>query len=167
LAALTLALLAGFGIWRISRLQSTSSIDTEGVSGAAPEFRLAALDGRQIGPQDYEGKVLLLDFWATWCKPCHLQAEILADLYPQFRAQGVEFLAVSLGEDEEAVRDFVTRRPFPYPVLIDPQDELAGRLGIVAFPALMVIDRQARVAFFQQGLVDGETLERVLRGAAG
>jgi len=133
--------------------------------GPAPVFRLASLDGGEIGPQDYPGQVVLLEFWATWCVPCHAQADILEPLYGEYRDRGVEFLAVGLGEDEELVRRFVAANPFPYPVLIDPADELSWELGIAALPTLMVIDREGEIAYFDAGVVGEDELRRLLDGA--
>lgn len=136
------------------------------VGDPAPAFRLATLDGGELGPQDLAGKVVLLEFWATWCIPCHAQADILEPLYREYRERGVEFLAVDLGEDEETVRRFVAANPFPYPVLLDPEDELSWELGIHALPTLMVIDRAGAVSFVHTGVVDEDELRRVL-GKAG
>ena len=130
--------------------------------GPAPAFRLASLDGGEIGPQDYPGRVVLLEFWATWCIPCHAQADMLEPLYAEYRGRGVEFLAIDLGEDEETVRRFVAANPFPYPVLIDPADELSYELGVVALPTLMVIDRDGEVVYFEAGVVGENEVRRLL-----
>lgn len=131
----------------------------------APEFELASLDGGRLGPGDYRGKVLLLDFWATWCTPCHFQAKILRSLYEDFRGPNVEFLAVSVGEDEEIVRRYIDGNPYPYPVLVDPHDRVSAELGIYALPTLMILDAKGRVAYFQPGISDAETLRRALEKA--
>ena len=131
-------------------------------SRAAPQFRLAALDGGTISPQDYSGDVVVIDFWATWCGPCHAQADILKALHGEFAGKGVRFLAISLGESEEVVREFVASRPYPYPVLIDPEDALSLELGIYVLPTIMVIDRQGRVAYLEPGVSTAETLRRAL-----
>jgi peroxiredoxin len=131
----------------------------------APAFRLASLDGRQLGPQDFEGQVVLVEFWATWCPPCHAQADILKPLYPEYRRRGVEFLAVDLGEDEETVRAWVADHPFPYPVLMDPEDELTYELGVQALPTLLVIDRAGRIAYFRPGVAEEDELRELLAEA--
>jgi len=121
---------------------------------ALPSFRLGALDGRQLGPLDLRGKVVLYDFWATWCGPCHVQAEVLHSLYPDYAGKEVEFLAVSVGEPEEVVREFVRGRPHPYPVLFDPEDRLSAQLQILGLPTLIVTDREGRVVFRSTGIAD-------------
>jgi len=136
------------------------------IGDPAPAFRLAALDAPELGPQDFAGDVVLLEFWATWCIPCHAQADVLERVYPEYRERGFAFLAIDLGEDEETVRRFVAANPFPYPVLLDPDDELSWELGIHALPTLMVIDRANAVSFFHTGVVDEDELRRVLDKAA-
>jgi peroxiredoxin len=130
-----------------------------------PDFRLAALDGRQLGPAELRGKVVLYDFWATWCGPCHIQAATLHELYAGLRGREVEFVAISVGEPEQVVREFVAEHPYPYPVLVDPEDSLSPRLGILGLPTLVVVDRAGGVVFRNTGLVDRRTIEQALARA--
>lgn len=136
------------------------------LAGKRTDFRLARLDGGRLGPPDLADQVVLIDFWATWCVPCHAQADILKELYPEVQGDGVEFLAVAVGEDREIVEEFAASRPFPYPVLLDPGSEVADSLGVYSLPTLMVIDRRGRVAHFDEGIHDAAELRRIL-GAAG
>jgi len=131
----------------------------------APSFDLAALDGGRVQSSAFEGKVLLLEFWATWCSPCVAQARILEPIHRDFDERGVEFVAISLGEDAATVRSYVERTPFPYRVLIDPDDELSGRLGIFALPTVMIVDRTGRIAYQQPGLSGGDVIRKVLEEA--
>lgn len=129
-------------------------------------FRLAVLDGGELGPADFLGRTLIVDFWATWCLPCHLQTDVLVRAYPELRQRGVEVLAVDVGESEALVREHLAKSPVPYPVLLDPEDSiLGGRLGVPVLPAILVIDRNGKVVFFDAGILDRPNLERVLRDA--
>ena len=131
----------------------------------APDFQLASLDGGTIGPQDYEGDVVLVELWATWCGPCRLQARFLEELHEELDGQGVHFLAVSVGEDEETVREFIEDTPFPYPVLLDPEDTLGQRYQIYGLPTVMIIDRQGNVSFLETGISDTARLKVALKAA--
>lgn len=122
------------------------------------KFELASLDGGSVQPADLADPLVLIDFWATWCTPCHFQADILAKLYPELKARGVEFLAVSLGEPEEVVRDFVKDRPFQYPVLVDPQDRVATEYGIYVLPTVVLLDREGTVMYQHAGISTAERL---------
>ena len=126
------------------------------------DFRLSSLAGGRLGPADFRGQVVLFEFWATWCRPCHVQADILKSIYQEFRALDVAFVAVSLGENESTVRAFTDQRPFPYPVLIDPDDDLSHRLGIYVLPTILVLDAEGRIAYLQEGVSSARRLREVL-----
>jgi len=132
----------------------------------APDFDLVDLDGQRYRLGDFSGRVVLVEFWATWCGPCRLQADILARLYDDVRTDGVEFLAVSLGEPEDVVRKFSRKKPFPYPVLLDPEETLGYALDVYALPTVMILDKGGRISFLRPGISDGETLRRALSAAA-
>jgi thiol-disulfide isomerase/thioredoxin len=125
-------------------------------------FQLPSLDGEQLGPPDFPDRVVVVDFWATWCAPCHVQAEILEALHEEYQGRPVQFLAVNTGEDEQLVRDFVSRKPFPYPVLLDPDERLSERLGILGLPTLMVVSRQGTVLHMEPGIVPARRLRQLL-----
>ena len=141
-----------------------SSVESE--ASLAPDFQLTGLDGRQYQLDDFKGQVVLVEFWATWCGPCRLQADILSRLYKEVQGDGMEFLAISLGEPEDVVRKFIRRDPFPYPVLLDPEETLGYALDVYALPTVMIIDGQGRIAFLRPGISDSETLRRALSAAA-
>ncbi len=129
------------------------------------DFRLKTVDGRTIGPKDFEGQVVVVDFWATWCMPCHVQTRILEPIHRDYKGKGVQFLAANVGEDEPTVRSFLKRKPVPYPVLLDPEDKVSSKLGVVALPTLMSIDKKGKVAFFHTGVADGATVRKILKQA--
>lgn len=157
------------GLWMAAGCRGQASTATAGTGlepgQKAPPIRKLALDGREVQIDRRVGKVVLVDFWATWCGPCHLQAEVLKTLWKEYQPRGVEFFALSMGEDAVTVGAFLEDRPLPYPVLLDPQDELSGRYQIYALPSLLVVDRSGRVAYFHAGLADAPTLRRILDGA--
>jgi thiol-disulfide isomerase/thioredoxin len=134
--------------------------------GNRPEFRLKTTDGRVIGPKDFPGKVVVVDFWATWCAPCHLQAKILDPVAKDLQGTSVQFLATDVGEPEDTVRSFLRSSPFPYPVLLDVDNKVSDSFSINALPTLMVIDRAGRIAFLRAGLTDGDTLKRLIHQAS-
>ena len=133
--------------------------------GELPQFRLAAIAGGTLGPADLKGKVVVFDFWATWCGPCHVQAEILFALQPKLSSRGVEFVAVSVGEPEDVVREFLARKPYPFPVLTDPEDALTAELSIVGLPTLIVADREGRIVYRVTGIAGADDIERAVKRA--
>lgn len=134
-------------------------------AGPRTDFRLKTIDGRTLGPKDFPGQVVVVDFWATWCGPCHLQARILEPVYRDFKGRGVQFLAANVGEEPEQVKKFLKDKPFPYPVLLDPSESISAELGVAALPTLLVVDKKGKVAYFQSGIADGDTLRQIIKKA--
>jgi thiol-disulfide isomerase/thioredoxin len=122
-------------------------------------------EGETLGPGSYPGEVVVVDFWATWCTPCRFQAEILEDLHAEWSGRGVRFLAVDVAEPRELVEEFVAENPFPYPVLLDPDDTLSPQVGIVALPTLMVVSTEGEVVYLDAGVVPKRRLEKLLERA--
>lgn len=135
-------------------------------SGAKADFRLKTLEGKTLGPKDFPNQVVVIDFWATWCVPCHVQARILEPLHRDYKGKGVQFLAANVGEEPETVRKFVKEKPFPYPVLLDPEDEVSSSLGVLALPTLIVVDKKGKISYVHSGLADADTVRKAIKAAS-
>jgi peroxiredoxin len=134
--------------------------------GGKADFRLKTVDGgKLVGPEDFKGQVVVIDFWATWCLPCRVQAQMLEPVVRDLKGRGVQFLGASVGEEVGTVRNFLKSKPAPYPTLVDPEDEISVRLGIQALPTLMVVDKRGKISYFEAGLTDGETLRKLIQKA--
>jgi len=127
-----------------------------------PGFRLPTLDGKELGPADFAGKVVVADFWATWCGPCFLQADILHRLHELYPETEVQFLAIDVGEDKKTVRAFTAKRPFPYPVLLDEEEKVSGDLRVAGFPTLLILNRKGEVSYLRAGIVPEKRLRELL-----
>jgi thiol-disulfide isomerase/thioredoxin len=147
-----------------SPIEPEAAVAADGEGGEVVEFRLPGLDGSLLGPPDYSGQVVLVEFWATWCIPCRLQAQNLETLHEEF-GDSVRFLAVNSGENEKKVRAYVEKTPFSYPVLLDPRDSLSAEYQILGLPTLMILDPQGRLVFRETGVVDPGVLRREIEAA--
>jgi len=107
----------------------------------APPFRLPALTGQEVDLQSFSGRVVLLNFWATWCPPCVQEMPSLDRLHRALAPQGLVVLSVSADEDEAALLSFLKRVPVSFPVLRDPGGRVAAsRYRTTGYPETFVID---------------------------
>lgn len=118
--------------------------------------------GRTLELGRLEARALVIDFWATWCAPCHVQAEVLRELYPEAQARGAEFIGIALGEDRQVVESFLAKNPLPYPVIFDSDSRSEDYISVPGLPKILVLDREGRKLFERTGIVDRSTLKRVL-----
>ncbi|MBW3636915.1 MAG: redoxin domain-containing protein [Armatimonadetes bacterium] len=134
--------------------------------GAAP-FPLTgtALDGQPRPIAGYRGKVVLLDFWATWCGPCIAELPSLLSNYKKYKAQGFDIIGISLDEDKEALTSFVKARKLPWPQFFDGKSwktENATRYGVRAIPFTLLIGRDGKIAAVNPR---GQELEKAIQKA--
>jgi thiol-disulfide isomerase/thioredoxin len=132
----------------------------------APAFALPRVDGTPgtLALTDLRGKVVLLDFWATWCAPCLEMLPTMEQLYGEFHARGVEFVGINSdgpSSTEQDVREFLRRRPISYPVVIDEGD-VGGRYDVTALPHLVVLGRDGAISRVFFGLTRRAELARAL-----
>lgn len=118
-----------------------------GVAGAlpAPLLRLPDADGKAVDLAAYRGKVVLINFWATWCPPCRQELPSLSRLKKHFSTEAFEIFAVNIGEDPETVFDFIGNPDLP--VLFDRDSKAMARWSVKVVPTSLLVDRQGRIAF--------------------
>lgn len=121
-----------------------------------PLLSLRLLDGTPVELRAYRGRVVLLDIWATWCKPCLVSLPFYSELYRSLEAKGVTVLAVSVDESASAVRDFLDAHPVPFPTLHDPRAEVPRALGATAMPTLFLLDRSGKIRWKHDGFQRGD-----------
>ena len=126
---------------------------------SAPALRLPTLQGGEIDLTALRGKVVLVNFWATWCPPCVKEIPSLQRLYAQLRERGLEILAVDVGETAEKMQAFLKDKPIDFPVLLDSDAEALRRWGVYAFPTTLVIDRNGRIRYAVFGAFDWDSRE--------
>jgi len=113
----------------------------------APDFALPDLDGTVHRLSDYRGKVVVLNFWATWCPPCREEMPSMQRAWQQVRDEGILFLAVDVGESEDDVFTFTGDYPVEFPLLLDQDSSVTQRWPIRGLPTTYVIDTRGRIAY--------------------
>ena len=131
------------------------------VGTAAPAFALKDLDGKEVSLTDYRGKVVLIDFWATWCPPCLEELPHIQRIHAAYRDSGLVVLAISTDRDKDAVRPFVEKYGYTFPVLF-ADEKVQAAYGVRSIPTVYLIDQQGKVRFHHVGYSPGseKTLER-------
>ena len=127
-----------------------------------PPFSLSELHGARIDSTGIEGKITILDFWATWCSPCVASMPYLADLYNDYQPKGLMFVSVNTEPDNtDAVRQFHSQNKLPFPVYVDT-GALQNRLKVTSLPTLIIIDEKGIVQHIHIGLTSMITIKKDL-----
>ena len=122
------------------------------VGERARNFDLKDANGKAIRLSDYEGKVVVLDFWATWCPPCRKEIPGFVALQTKYADQGVVVIGVSLDDSWAPVRSFMGEYKINYPIVLDTRQELPGLYGgIRGIPTTFVIDREGVIRTKHEG----------------
>jgi thiol-disulfide isomerase/thioredoxin len=135
---------------------------------AAPSFRMRKHDGGTVSLEELRGKVVMLDFWATWCPPCKAEMPALVKLAREYEDQGLAFVAASRDDMPEApmlVEDFVRQLPELGRYVVYAPDEMAMAFQVSALPTLYFLDREGRVVDARRGMLSEAELRRRIERA--
>ena len=114
---------------------------------AAPDFSVSGLSGERIALRDLRGKVVFLNFWATWCPPCKQEMPSMERLYRRYKDRGFTIVAISIDTgDKAAVASFVKTYGLTFPIGLDPTLEVANRYTVRALPSSVLIDKNGNTA---------------------
>lgn len=131
-----------------------ANVKAENARNAAPDFVLKDADGKTVKLSDYKGKVVLLNFWATWCGPCKIEIPWFVEFEQNYRDQGFAVLGVAMDEDGwSAVKPYVTDHKVNYRVVIGDDMTAQKFGGVDSLPTSFVIDKEGRIASTHIGLV--------------
>ena len=112
----------------------------------APDFTLTNLEGQKVTLSSYRGKVVVLNFWGTWCEPCKAEMPSLNKLYLEHRDKGLVVLAISIDPSEQNVKSFISHKGYSIPVLIDNNKEVYfDTYGLFGLPVSVIIDRDGTI----------------------
>jgi peroxiredoxin len=121
------------------------------VGAPAEDFRLVDLEGKQQSLSQYRGKVVLVNFWATWCKPCTTEMPAMQATYDRLREKGFVVLAINELEDDAKVREHIKQHGHTFPVLMDRDNRVANQFGVFGLPVSVFIDEKGVVQEYIKG----------------
>lgn len=155
-----LALLFGIASQPL-RSPAAEAICSAAAKAANLDFTLQDLHGKPFALSAYKGKVVLLDFWATWCPPCRKEIPGFIDLYNRYRSRGFAVIGVSMDESTSDIKRFAKQFKMNYPILVGAgRDDLESAFGPLPLPTAFVIARDGRICAKHEGLTPKEQFER-------
>ncbi|MBL8225582.1 MAG: TlpA family protein disulfide reductase [Chromatiales bacterium] len=142
------ALLAVPGIFATSH--------ASGAAGPAPQFTLEQRGGGSVSLADLKGKVVLVNFWATWCGPCRKEMPLLEQIHRKYAPLGLVMVGVNVEEDGRLFDTFLKDVPVSFPILLDPKNGVSKLYDVAAMPSTVIIDRKGNIRYVHQGYQPGD-----------
>lgn len=146
---------------------ATGTVSGDSLTGKeAPDFELAALDGKKIKLSDYRGKAVVLNFWATWCGPCKVEMPWFVDLQKEYRDQGLEIIGVSMDDTgKDGVAKFAQQLGLNYTVVMGKDSVGNAYGGVEGLPTTFYIGRDGKVLDSVSGLISKSEIEDNIKKA--
>ncbi|MGM0846013.1 MAG: thiol-disulfide oxidoreductase ResA [Bacillota bacterium] len=126
----------------------------------APDFVLQDMEGNSHRLSDYEGQGVFLNFWGTWCKPCEKEMPYMEKQYQAYKDQGVQILAVNVGESEFLVNKFIDEYDLTFPVVVDSEKDVQSAYGIKPLPTTLLVDKEGRIERIITGEMSDEDIKQ-------
>ena len=168
MTAVLLATTAVLGLLAWGFTREAKFIPTPLLAKPAPAFSLTLFDGSVLRLVELRGKVVFLNFWASWCPPCRAEARMLEASWRGHKGRGVVFLGINIQDKEEAARKFLEEFDISYPNGMDPGSKIAIDYGVWGLPETFIIDREGRITYKHVGALGAETviakLDEALQG---
>jgi len=133
------------------------------VGTAVEDFQLVDLSGKMQSLSQYRGKIVLVNFWATWCKPCTTEMPAMQTIYDKLRDKGFVVLAVNELEDDAKVREHIKQYGHTFPVLMDRDNKVANQFGVFGLPVSVFLDEKGVVQeYIKGGLLTEQKIEETV-----
>src|ERR1700730_9956069 len=160
----TLMLLRAFAVALLAMCPLLASQTSPQLGQAAPDFTLTDSAGSSVKLSAYKGKVVLLDFWATWCGGCKVEIPWYVEFQDKYRKDGLSAIGVSMDDDGwKSVKPFLEEHKLNYPVVIANQDLTTRYGGLPSLPITLLIDRDGTIAESHAGMVDKDAFENKIK----
>ena len=131
----------------------------------APRFRARTTTGEQFNNESTKGKIVLFEFWTTWCKYCEEEARLVDDIAKEFKSKDLIVLAVDVLEPDKTVKTYLAQHPRTVPIVLTKDTNLAAMYNAQVYPIYVVVDRDGNIAGEQRGAAGDRGIRRMLRRA--
>ncbi|MBT8131301.1 MAG: TlpA family protein disulfide reductase [Gammaproteobacteria bacterium] len=163
-ALLTASAVAGYLVYDTKSAATADRSDKaagEALSQMRPEFSLPDVTGKLRSINEWDGKALIVNFWATWCTPCLREIPLLIEMNDELKSQGIQIIGIAV-DDPELVRQFAAKTAFNYPILVGEQEALdaaeAFGADVIALPLTVVSDKTGRIIDLHAGEITRDDL---------
>jgi len=130
-------------------------------SGPAPAFQLTGRNGKAIDLSQFKGQVVMINFWATWCKPCREEMPLLEDIYKKYKPMGFTLLGVNVEPNSKDAEVWLGKlnKPVTFPVAFDTESKVTKLYKVVVMPSTVFVDRKGNVRVIHKGYKPGDENE--------
>ena len=159
--AAAVAALAAVLVWVV---YGTMQVPIVNAGDSAPKFSVTTEDGKTVTPTNFGGKLLVVNFWASWCQPCVIETPSLEQFSRQFASKGVVVLGISSDSSQKRYKDFIDRFGISFPTSRDPEWSIASSYGTFQLPDSYIIDSNGRVVekiISYQNWMDPQFIDRI------
>jgi peroxiredoxin len=139
----------------LSALVAGAAMAAIAPSSTAPDFTLHTMNGPNMRLQEQRGKVVMINFWATWCGPCRQEMPHLSRLYDKYRASGFVLMGINVDEDTRNAAAVAAKLGVGFPVLLDTDKQVSRLYDLSTMPSTVLIDRDGKVRFVHRGYLSG------------
>jgi peroxiredoxin len=162
---LPLFIMAIAAIFAFNGCYKSEETSNEAKGEYSNDFTLYDLDKNEVSMHDFAGKIVVLNFWATWCPPCQAEIPDFVEAWNTYKSKNVQFFGIS-DDDVNALADFVKEHKISYPTLIDgSSDRIMQVWGIDAIPHTFILDGSGEIVFDQLGMMSGDQLINAIEDA--
>lgn len=136
-------------------LTGSSALAAVKTGDAFPELSTVQFEGKL--PDNLKGKIVLVDFWASWCGPCKGSFPVLEELHKRYAGKGVVVLGINLDETKEAKEEFLAHHAVTFPIVRDQKQQLVKQVGVATMPSSFILDGEGKVRFVHKGFHGAST----------
>ena len=140
----------------LAAILSAAPVLAGDATGPAAEFTLPARTGETVALSSLKGRVVLINFWATWCGPCRKEMPLLEQIQKKYASLGFTLLGVNVEEDTAMMDTFLKDVPVTFPILLDPANGISKLYNVSAMPSTVIVDRKGNIRYIHQGYKPGD-----------